>query len=133
MSSPSLIAVRDDSSMSSSSSPGPRSGGPTSRRTFTPAQKLDHLAAYESTLENAGGAAFDVCLDKGFTREALDEAIDPPAAKGNAMTRNQQSAGILAHRVRDGERDTVDCGPGSDTVIADVRDRLVHCEHVTRR
>lgn len=56
MSSPSLIAVRDDSSMSSSSSPGPRSGGPTPRRTFTPAQKLDHLAAYEAAiLRNEGG------------------------------------------------------------------------------
>lgn len=56
MSSPSLIAVRDDSPMSSSSSPGPRSGGPTPRRTFTPAQKLDHLAAYEAAiLRNEGG------------------------------------------------------------------------------
>jgi len=34
----------------------------------------------ESTLENAGGAAFDVCLDKGFTLEALDEAIATPKA-----------------------------------------------------
>ena len=42
--------------MSSSSSPGPRSGGPTPRRTFTPAQKLDHLAAYEEAiLRNEGG------------------------------------------------------------------------------
>lgn len=56
MSSPSLIAVRDDSSMSNSSSPGPRSGGPTPRRAFTPAQKLDHLAAYEAAiLRNEGG------------------------------------------------------------------------------
>lgn len=45
MSSPSLIVVRDDSSMSNSS-PGPRSGGPTPRRSYTPAQKLEHLAAY---------------------------------------------------------------------------------------
>ena len=42
--------------MSSSSNSGPRSGGPTSRRTFTPAQKLDHLAAYEAAiLRNEGG------------------------------------------------------------------------------
>ena len=40
----SLIAVRDDGRMPS---PGPRSGGPTSRRSFSSAQKLDHLAAYE--------------------------------------------------------------------------------------
>lgn len=42
--------------MSSSSRPGPRSGGPTPRRTFTPAQKLDHLDAYEAAiLRNEGG------------------------------------------------------------------------------
>ena len=57
MSSPSSIALRDDSPMGSSSSPGPRSGGPTPRRTFTPAQKLDHLSSYEAAiLRNEGGA-----------------------------------------------------------------------------
>jgi transposase len=58
MSSPSLIAVRDDSPMSKSSSPGPRSGGPTARRSFTPAQKLDHLAAYEDAISRNGGGAY---------------------------------------------------------------------------
>jgi hypothetical protein len=33
----------------------------------------------------------------------------------------------------DGVRETVDCGPGRDTVRADRRDRLKHCEKVTRR
>ena len=38
-------------------SPGPRAGGPKSRRTFTPAQKLDLLAGYEDAiLRNEGGA-----------------------------------------------------------------------------
>ena len=56
MSSISSNSVRDDSLMSSSSSPGPRSGGPTPRRTFTPVQKLDLLAAYEAAiLRNEGG------------------------------------------------------------------------------
>lgn len=59
MSSPSLIAVRDDSPMgSSSSSPGPRSGGPARRRTISPAQKLDHLAAYESATGRHEGGAY---------------------------------------------------------------------------
>lgn len=58
MSSPSLIAVRDDSPMSKSSSPGPRSGGPTARRSFTPAQKLDHLTAYEDAISRNGGGAY---------------------------------------------------------------------------
>ncbi|WP_158252376.1 hypothetical protein [Cryobacterium sp. Y29] len=54
MSSPSLIAVRDDSHMSS---PGPRAGGPTSRRSFSPAQKLAHLDAYDAAIKtNEGGA-----------------------------------------------------------------------------
>ena len=51
----SLIAVRDDGRMSS---PGPRSGGPTSRRSFTSAHKLEHLAAYEVALENGQGGAY---------------------------------------------------------------------------
>jgi transposase-like protein len=51
----SLIAVRDDGRMPS---PGPRSGGPTSRRSFTSAQKLDHLAAYEAAAQNGQGGAY---------------------------------------------------------------------------
>ncbi|TFD17440.1 hypothetical protein E3T26_01940 [Cryobacterium sp. TMT1-21] len=57
MPSPSLIAVRDDSPMNTSS-PGPRSGGPTPRRSFTPAQKLEHLAAYEAAIQNNTGGAY---------------------------------------------------------------------------
>lgn len=51
----SLTAVRDDGRMTS---PGPRSGGPTSRRSFTSAQKLDHLAAYEAAVANGQGGAY---------------------------------------------------------------------------
>jgi len=37
----------------------PRSGGPGRRRSFTPTQKLDHLAAYEAACaEGAGGGAY---------------------------------------------------------------------------
>lgn len=49
-----LAEVRQDGSMSSS---GPRAGGPTPRRSFTPAQKLELLAQYEAAvLSNEGGA-----------------------------------------------------------------------------
>lgn len=49
-----LSAVTDDGAMSSSH---PRAGGPSRRRSFTPAQKLAHLAAYEQACqENQGGA-----------------------------------------------------------------------------
>lgn len=57
MSSPSLIVVRDDRSMNNSS-PGPRAGGPSARRSFTPAQKLEHLAAYEDAISRNGGGAY---------------------------------------------------------------------------
>ena len=54
MSSPSLSAVREDRAMSN---PGPRAGGPTSRRSFTPAQKLAYLAASDAAIKiNDGGA-----------------------------------------------------------------------------
>lgn len=56
MSSPSMIFVRDESPMSSSSVPGPRSGEPASRRTISPAQKLDHLVALKAAItRNEGG------------------------------------------------------------------------------
>lgn len=40
------------------SSPGPRAGGPTPRRSFTPAQKLEYLAAYEAACQTNEGGAF---------------------------------------------------------------------------
>lgn len=56
MSSSSSSALHDDRPMTNTS-PGPRAGGPKSRRTFTPAQKLDLLAGYEDAiLRNEGGA-----------------------------------------------------------------------------
>jgi transposase len=61
MSSPGLSAVREDSavrSSSSSSSSGPRAGGPRPRRSFTPVQKLEFLAAYENACLNNEGGAF---------------------------------------------------------------------------
>ncbi|MBC7760569.1 MAG: hypothetical protein H7201_01965 [Candidatus Saccharibacteria bacterium] len=52
-----MIAVRVDSPMNNSS-PGPRAGGPTPRRSFTPKQKLDHLAAYEEAISRNGGGSY---------------------------------------------------------------------------
>lgn len=51
----SLIAVRDDGRVTST---GPRAGGPGSRRSFSAAQKLEHLAAYEAALEQGRGGAY---------------------------------------------------------------------------
>lgn len=59
MSSPVLGAVREDSAVnSSSSSSGPRAGGPRPRRSFTPVQKLEFLAAYVTACESNEGGAF---------------------------------------------------------------------------
>ena len=51
-----ISPVREDGSMSTS---GPRSGGPTSRRSFTPAQKLAYLDAYQRACDDGtGGGAY---------------------------------------------------------------------------
>ena len=55
MSSSSFAALREDVRMNK---PGPRAGGPTSRRSFTSAQKLDHIAAYEAAMQRGEGGAY---------------------------------------------------------------------------
>lgn len=78
MSSPVLSAVREDGPMSS---PGPRAGGPTPRRSFTPPQKLEFLTAYETACRSNEGGAF-------LRREGL---------YSSQMTewRRQRDAGVL--------------------------------------
>ena len=49
------MSIVDDGVMSGSS---PRAGGPSRRRSFTPAEKLEHLAAYEAACEKSGGGAY---------------------------------------------------------------------------
>ena len=44
--------------MEHNSDPGPRSGGPSRRRTISPAQKLEHLAAYETAIDRHEGGAY---------------------------------------------------------------------------
>jgi len=69
----SLIAVRDDGRMSS---PGPRSGGPAYRRSFTSTQKLEHLAAYEAAAQNGQGGAPPGCRTVQFSSVPGDGSID---------------------------------------------------------
>ncbi|MHC6177270.1 IS3 family transposase [Glutamicibacter sp. X7] len=40
------------------STPGPRAGGPSRRRTFTPAEKLDFLTGYEQAITEQKGGAY---------------------------------------------------------------------------
>ena len=51
-----ISPVREDGSMSNA---GPRAGGPSSRRSFTPAQKLAYLDAYQQACDDGtGGGAY---------------------------------------------------------------------------
>ena len=55
MSSSTSAPVLHDGGMDASK---PRAGGPSRRRAFTPAEKLDHLAAYEAACDHGGGGAY---------------------------------------------------------------------------
>ena len=55
MSSSSFAVLREDVRMTR---PGPRAGGPTSRRSFSSAQKLEHIAAYEAAMKKGEGGAY---------------------------------------------------------------------------
>ncbi len=48
-------SITDDGGMTGSS---PRAGGPSRRRSFTPAQKLEHLSAYEDANGRGEGGAY---------------------------------------------------------------------------
>lgn len=50
-----LSSVIDDGGMSN---PRPRADGPSRRRSFTPQQKLAHVAAYEQACEHQQGGAY---------------------------------------------------------------------------
>ena len=54
-------------------------------------------------------------------------------AGGDGRDRVKGGAGADRIDVRDGARDTVDCGKGRDRVTADRKDRLKGCERVKRR
>ena len=51
----SALGVVDDGAMSA---PGPRGDGPRSRRSFTPAQKLAHVQAYEAAHAAGDGGGY---------------------------------------------------------------------------
>jgi transposase len=114
----SLIAVRDDGRMPS---PGPRSGGPTSRRSFTAAQKVDHLAAYEVALENGQGGAY--LREHGLYSSLISEwrrfrdegvlAGKKPGEKVGRLTGGQAEIARLRRQLDKAERRLVTTEPGS--------------------
>ncbi len=50
-----LMTTADDGGVSGSS---PRAGGPSRRRSFTPAEKLEHVVAYEAACQRCEGGAY---------------------------------------------------------------------------
>jgi len=71
MSNPSISVVHHDSPMNNNIPEGPRSGGPTRRRSITPAQKLVHLAAYDVAIATSKGGA---CLrEQGIYSSQITE------------------------------------------------------------
>ncbi len=80
-----------------------------------------------------GGAGNDR-LYGGLKRDVLiggvgDDQLYP--ATGQDLVRAGTGNDVIS--ARDGSRDVVECGPGTDRVTADRRDRVVGCEQVARR
>jgi transposase len=71
------MSIADDGVMRGS----PRAGGPSRRRSFTPAQKLDHLQAYEAACARSEGGAY-------LRREGLYSSLI-------SEWRRQRDAGLL--------------------------------------
>ena len=82
-------------------------------------------------LDGRGGADR---LGGGSGRDRLSGGDDADAIKGGAG-KNSYSGGDGGDAIRaaNGNRETVDCGPGKDTVVADASDKLRRCERVSRR
>jgi hypothetical protein len=79
------------------------------------------------------GGAGDDTLTGGDGRDRLAGGAGRDTISGGAG-RDTVSAGSGADTIAaaDDVAETIDCGPGTDTVRADPRDRLKHCEKVTR-
>jgi hypothetical protein len=75
----------------------------------------DKLTAGKGNDRLSGGAGNDV-ISPGAGRDSID------AGAGNDTI-----------NAVDGVRETIECGAGRDTVRADRRDRLKHCEKITRK
>jgi transposase len=104
LSSPTSIV--DDGAMSS-----PRAGGPSRRRSFTPAQKLQHLAEYEAACARSEGGAY-------LRREGLYSSLI-------SEWRRLREAGLL-----EGKQPGVKIGrPSADQAeLARLRRRLAEAE-----
>ena len=111
MSSSTLSPVPHDGGMDASQ---PRSGGPTRRRSFTPAQKLDHLAGYEAACTEGGGGAYlrregmyssqitewRRLRDAGvLTGKPAGARVGRPSAEGSEIARLRRQLEVTQHRL----------------------------------
>ena len=90
--------VVEDGEMSS-----PRADGPSRRRSFTPAQKLKHLAEYEAACESGQGGAYLrreglysslVCEWRRLRDAGLLEGKEPGAKVGRPSAEQAEIAGL---------------------------------------
>ena len=80
------------------------------------------------------GASGNDRLDAGDGRDVADgDEGDDVVDGGEGRDRIRGGAGDDEIRVAGGARDTVDCGPGVDHVMADRSDRVKRCEFVKGR
>jgi transposase len=101
--------VVDDGVMDGSQ---PRAGGPSRRRTFTPAEKLQHLAAYDLACENGQGGAYlrqEGLYSSQITewRKLRDAGVlegRPPGAKVGRLTAEQVEIARLRAQLSKAER-----------------------------
>lgn len=102
--------MRDDSVMNN---PGPRAGGPSLRRSFTPAQKLDHLLAYEAACLTVGGGGAYLRAEGLYSshltewrklRDAGVLAGKKPGEKIGRITAEQAEIGRLQRKLDTAER-----------------------------
>jgi Ca2+-binding RTX toxin-like protein len=93
----------------------------------------DRLAGSSGRDRLAGGTGADrLTGGKGNDRLSGGPGNDT-LAPGDGRDSIDAGAGNDTINAVDGVRETVECGAGRDTVRADRRDRLRHCEKVTRR
>jgi len=93
-------------------SSGPRVGGPTSRRSYTPAQKFDLLVAYEAAIGRGEGGAYlraEGLYSSQITewrrlRDAGVLAGKKPGEKIGQLTPDQAEIARLRRRLETSER-----------------------------
>jgi transposase InsO family protein len=111
------------------SSPGPQAGGPTSRRSFTPAQKLAYLAAYDTAIKNNEGGAYlraEGLYSSQITewrklRDAGVLAGKKPGEKIGRLTPEQAEIARLRRQLRKTEQRLETTGGGAGDHVKNAR------------